>query len=153
MSENLKHFHTAWDVDRNIVLEQEKLMLVRFSKFENDAESNYDHHIAVQLLDEMLANVAKRVRNYCVVYAVDTKAVTEFDTLYELHDPDDPYAIMFFFQNRHIKVDCGTGNNNRINFPIDEDDLINIIDVAYKQGRMGKDIGRSPKTFPHFARQ
>ena len=41
--------------------------------------------------------------------------VPEFNTMYELYDP---VTVMFFFRNRHIMVDLGTGNNNKINWAL-----------------------------------
>ena len=34
----------------------------------------------------------------------------DFNAMYELYDP---MSIMFFFRNKHIMVDLGTGNNNK----------------------------------------
>jgi hypothetical protein len=32
--------------------------------------------------------------------------------MYELYDP---CTVMFFYRNKHIMIDLGTGNNNKIN--------------------------------------
>ena len=39
--------------------------------------------------------------------------VPDFNTMYELYDP---CTTMFFFRNKHIMIDLGTGNNNKINW-------------------------------------
>lgn len=31
--------------------------------------------------------------------------------MYELYDP---LAVMFFYRNKHIMIDLGTGNNNKM---------------------------------------
>lgn len=33
--------------------------------------------------------------------------------MYELYDP---CTVMFFFRNKHIMIDLGTGNNNKISW-------------------------------------
>ena len=36
-----------------------------------------------------------------------------FSTMYELYDP---VTVMFFYRNKHMMIDLGTGNNNKINW-------------------------------------
>lgn len=50
-----------------------------------------------------------------MVYLVDTTEVPDFNTMYELYDP---CTTMFFYRNKHIMIDLGTGNNNKINWPM-----------------------------------
>ena len=51
-------------------------------------------------------------------------------------------------RNKHIQVDFGTGNNNKINFSIsDKQDLIDIFEVAYKAASKGKGLAVSPKDY------
>ena len=55
---------------------------------------------------------------------------------------------MWSGRNKHIQVDFGTGNNNKINFPIaDKQDLIDIMEVAYKAASKGKGLAVSPKDY------
>jgi hypothetical protein len=55
-------------------------------------------------------------------------------------------TVMFFWRNKHIQVDFGTGNNNKINFPVaDKQDLIDVLEVAYKAASKGKGLAVSPK--------
>ena len=35
----------------------------------------------------------------------------DFNTMYELYDA---CTVMFFFRNKHIMIDLGTGNNNKV---------------------------------------
>lgn len=37
----------------------------------------------------------------------------DFNDMYELYDP---CTVMFFFRNKHIMIDLGTGNNNKISW-------------------------------------
>lgn len=44
--------------------------------------------------------------------------------------------------------DFGTGNNNKLNFPLsDKQELIDIIETIYRGARMGKGIVVSPKDY------
>ena len=51
---------------------------------------------------------------YAVIYLVDISEVPDFNTMYELYDP---CTVMFFYRNRHIMIDLGTGNNNKVVHP------------------------------------
>jgi DIM1 family U5 snRNP protein len=54
--------------------------------------------------------------------------------MYELYDP---CTVMFFYRNKHIMVDLGTGNNNKINWSIDDkQEMIDIIEVKISFGDM-----------------
>ena len=41
----------------------------------------------------------------------------DFNKMYELYDP---CTVMFFFRNKHIMIDLGTGNNNKINWAMED---------------------------------
>jgi len=45
----------------------------------------------------VLYSIAELVKNYCVVYLVDTTEVPDFNTMYELYDP---CTVMFFYRNK-----------------------------------------------------
>lgn len=65
--------------------------------------------------------------------------------MYELYDP---VTVMFFFRKKHIQVDLGTGNNNKINFVINsKEELIAIIEKVYQGARRGRGIVISPKDY------
>lgn len=40
--------------------------------------------------------------------------VPDFNKMYELYDP---CTVMFFYRNKHIMIDLGTGNNNKSIYP------------------------------------
>jgi len=46
---------------------------------------------------QVLYSIAELVKNYCVVYLVDTTEVPDFNTMYELYDP---CTVMFFYRNK-----------------------------------------------------
>jgi DIM1 family U5 snRNP protein len=55
--------------------------------------------------------------------------------MYELYDPS---TVMFFYRNKHIMIDLGTGNNNKINWPLtDKQEMIDIIETVYLGSRKG----------------
>lgn len=57
-------------------------------------------------------------------------------------------TLMFFFRNRHIMIDTGTGNNNKINWYInDKQDIIDIIETVYRGASKGKGLVIAPKDY------
>lgn len=160
----LQRLEAPWDVDRFIVLEKDKLVAVRFSKYDNKQASTrandpnlpqeertvlLSHISALRTFDEELAFVAAKTRKYCTVYVVDTAQVPEFDGLYALDDPDETFALMFFYKARHIETDLATGENNKINFFISREDLIPVIDDVYIAGAQGRLKCSTTKKFSH----
>src|ERR1700716_3435523 len=71
--------------------------------------------------------------------------------MYELYDP---VTLMFFFRNKHMMCDFGTGNNNKLNWVLeDKQELIDIIETIYRGAKKGRGLVVSPKgefiqTFP-----
>nr|BAS01420.1 mRNA splicing factor DIB1 [Lotharella vacuolata] len=93
-------------------------------------------------MDKILGKIAVLVHKIAVIFTVDINNVTDFNEMYELYDN---CAIMFFFRNKHIMIDLGTGNNNKIDWVLhDKNDLINIIESVYKGARRGKNLILSP---------
>jgi DIM1 family U5 snRNP protein len=97
------------------------------------------------LQDEHLHKISPLISSHAVIYVVDTALVPDFNAMYELYDP---CTVMFFWRNKHIQVDFGTGNNNKINFEIgNKQELIDIVEVAYKAASKGKGLAVSPKDY------
>jgi hypothetical protein len=63
--------------------------------------------------------------------------------MYELYDT---MTIMFFYRNKHMMCDFGTGNNNKLNWVLeDKQELIDIIETIYKGAKKGRGLVVSPK--------
>lgn len=85
------------------------------------------------------------MKNFAVIYLVDIDEVPHFNQIYELFDP---CTIMFFFRNRHMMIDLGTGNNNKINWPLtDKEELIDIFETVYKGAIKGRGLVVSPHDY------
>lgn len=96
-------------------------------------------------MDEVLASVADTLKNFAVIYLVDITEVPDFNTMYELYDPS---TIMFFFRNKHIMIDLGTGNNNKINWALkDKQEFIDIVETVYRGARKGRGLVIAPKDY------
>jgi hypothetical protein len=55
---------------------------------------------------------------------------------------------MFFFRNKHIMIDLGTGNNNKINWALNnKQEMIDIIEVVYRGARKGRGLVVSPRDY------
>lgn len=65
--------------------------------------------------------------------------------MYELYDD---CSVMFFFRNKHIMVDLGTGNNNKVNWAIeDKQELIDMVEVVYRGASKGRGLVVSTKDY------
>ena len=110
-------------------------------------------------MDEVLYSVAEKARNFAVFYLVDISQVSDFNKMYELYDPCTGekiqfkkwdviiFSVMFFFRNKHIMIDLGTGNNNKINWAIeDKQEFIDIVGRSSNNSLIlvNKLIGRVP---------
>ncbi|GHP02576.1 thioredoxin-like protein yls8 [Pycnococcus provasolii] len=136
MSYLLPHLHTGWQVDQAILVEEERIVILRFG---SDADET------CMLMDEMLSKISERVKNWAAIYLVDIKQVPDFNTMYELYDP---CTVMFFHRNKHIMVDMGTGNNNKINWALnDEQEFIDIAETVFRGARKGRGLVVSPKEY------
>lgn len=49
--------------------------------------------------DEVLVNIAEKVKNFAVIYLVDIDEVKDFITMYELYDD---CTTMFFYRNKSV---------------------------------------------------
>jgi len=132
----LPHLTNGWQVDQAILTEEEKIVIIRFG---------HDWDPDCMAMDELLHSIAPKVKNFAVIYLVDITKVPDFNQMYELYDA---MTLMFFYRNKHIMIDLGTGNNNKINFPInDRQELIDIIETVYRGSRKGRGLVVSPKDY------
>ncbi|XP_039181326.1 thioredoxin-like protein 4A isoform X2 [Crotalus tigris] len=97
------------------------------------------------LMSSVWISLLYRVKNFAVIYLVDITEVPDFNKMYELYDP---CTVMFFFRNKHIMIDLGTGNNNKINWAMeDKQEMIDIIETVYRGARKGRGLVVSPKDY------
>ena len=91
------------------------------------------------IMDETLYGIAEKIANFAVIYLVDIGDVPDFNDMYELYDP---CTLMFFYRNKHIMIDLGTGNNNKINWPIEnKQELVDIVETVYRGASKGTIMG------------
>ncbi|KAB2095135.1 hypothetical protein ES319_A01G015000v1 [Gossypium barbadense] len=136
MSYLLPHLHSGWAVDQAILAEEERVVIIRFG---------HDWDETCMQMDEVLASVAEKVKNFAVIYVVDITEVPDFNTMYELYDPS---TVMFFFRNKHIMIDLGTGNNNKINWALkDKQEFIDIVETVYRGARKDRGLVIAPKDY------
>lgn len=101
MAFNLVALPNAWAVDQAILSEEERVVIIRFG---------HEAQPECMLMDKTLASVVTKLQNMAVIYTVDIEEIPDFNKMYELYDP---VTVMFFYRNKHILVDLGTGNNNK----------------------------------------
>nr|VWO97737.1 Peptidyl-prolyl cis-trans isomerase (PPIase) (EC [Ganoderma boninense] len=157
MSYFLPHLPSGWHVDEAIKSEEDRVVVIRFG---------HDWDSQCMTMDETLYAVADKVQNFAVIYLVDITDVPDFNKvrlhsfssmeygkagdswarqMYELYDP---CTVMFFYRNKHIMIDLGTGNNNKINWAMDnKQELIDIIETVYRGASKGRGLVVSPKDY------
>nr|XP_048274951.1 thioredoxin-like protein 4A isoform X1 [Myodes glareolus]XP_048274952.1 thioredoxin-like protein 4A isoform X1 [Myodes glareolus] len=158
MSYMLPHLHNGWQVDQAILSEEDRVVVIRFG---------HDWDPTCMKMDEVLYSIAEKVKNFAVIYLVDITEVPDFNKMYELYDP---CTVMFFFsqllrslmhiwnvlhsvpcqshRNKHIMIDLGTGNNNKINWAMeDKQEMVDIIETVYRGARKGRGLVVSPKDY------
>ncbi|KAJ8093281.1 U4/U6-U5 snRNP complex subunit dib1 [Marasmius tenuissimus] len=155
MSYFLPHLPSGWHVDEAIKSEEDRVVVIRFG---------HDWDSQCMTMDETLYAVAEKVQNFAVIYLCDITEVPDFNKMYELYDP---CTVMFFyrcgkgllqypfptqrspfFSNKHIMIDLGTGNNNKINWAMDnKQELIDIIETVYRGASKGRGLVVSPKDY------
>ena len=132
----LPHLRTGWHVDQAILSEEDRLVLIRFGR-----DSDPD----CMSQDEVLYKIADRVKNFCAIYLCDLDEVPDFKAMYELYDP---CTVMFFFRNKHMMCDFGTGNNNKLNWVLeDKQEFVDIIETVYRGAKKGRGLVVSPKDY------
>lgn len=132
----LPHLNNGWEVDQAILSEEDRVVVIRFG-------NDYDKDCII--MDETLSKISELVQNFAIIYLVDIKKVNDFNSMYELYDN---CTVMFFYRNKHIMIDFGTGDNNKLKWPIeDKQEMIDIIEVVYRGAKKGKGLVISPKDY------
>lgn len=154
----LPHLVTGWHVDQAIMSEEERLVVIRFGRDwgklfsaarlrapKRTPSTNVRADPDCMRQDEVLYRIADKVKNFAVIYVCDLDQVPDFKQMYELYDP---MTIMFFFRNKHMMCDFGTGNNNKLNWVLeDKQELIDIIETIYRGAKKGRGLVVSPKDY------
>ncbi|GAA5879368.1 hypothetical protein JCM3774_003806 [Rhodotorula dairenensis] len=136
MSAFLPKLESGWHVDQAILAEESRVVVIRFG---------HDYNPDCMRHDETLYKIAPLVKDMAVIYTVDITAVPDFNKMYELYDP---CTTMFFYRNKHIMIDLGTGNNNKISWPIeDKQEMIDIIETVYRGASKGRGLVVSPRDY------
>ncbi|KAK9897972.1 4A/4B type thioredoxin-like protein [Cystobasidium minutum MCA 4210] len=136
MSYFLPALKSGWHVDQAILAEEDRVVVIRFG---------HDWDPDCMIMDETLHSVAERVKNFAIIWKVDISEVPDFTKMYELYDK---VTVMFFYRNKHIMIDLGTGNNNKINWPMeDKQEMIDIIETVYRGASKGRGLVVSPRDY------
>lgn len=136
MSYILTHLRNGYQVDQAILNEPDRVVMIRFG---------HDWDPTCMVLDECLRKIAHIVQRFAVVYVVDITEVPDFTKMYELYDP---CTLMFFYRNKHIMIDLGTGDSTKITWAIeDKQELIDLAETVYRGARKGRGLVISPKDY------
>lgn len=101
----------------------------------------HDYDSTCMKMDEMLASVAELVKKFAVIYLVDITEVPCFNIMYEL---TDPCSLMFFFRNKLVQIDFGTGENHKMNFTVKtKKEFLTICELVYAGASKGVPLVKS----------
>ena len=136
MSYLIEHLTNGWQVDQAIKTEESCVVVIRFGR---------DQDPKCIRMDEILAKSMEPLKNFVKIYLVDIDEVPDFNQFYEL---TDPMTLMFFHRNKHIQIDCGTGNNNKINFDLgDAQEFKDLCEVVYRGASKGRGLVHATKDY------
>mmetsp|Transcript_102208 Transcript_102208/g.197870 ORF Transcript_102208/g.197870 Transcript_102208/m.197870 type:complete len:143 (-) Transcript_102208:139-567(-) len=136
MSFMLPHLHSGWAVDQAILSEEERLVCIRFGR---------DFSPECMKMDEIIYSAVEEIKSCCIVYLVDVQEVPDFNTMYELCDP---MTLMFFYRSKHMMIDLGTGNNNKVNWPMnDKREFMGVLETVYRGAREGRGLVVAPQDY------
>ena len=137
METTLSHLTTVKEIDRVLAAEADRVVILRFSAYEDDA--------LCQRLDRVLRRASAYVRRFGVVYAVDLTHVPECPERWGVSETA-PFAVQFFFRSRHMRVDCGTGDHNQLTGVVPSvRDMVDMTELVYRQARRGKGLAALPR--------
>lgn len=129
MSHFLRHLYSDIDVDAAIRAEEQRVVILRFGR---DGDTKCMH------MDKVLATVQKDVVYFACIYVVDIDNVPDYQIKYELYGQ---CTIMFFFRNKHIKVDFGTGKNIKIHWALTKErEFASIVESVFQGARRGTGV-------------
>ncbi|KAF7684720.1 Spliceosomal protein DIB1 [Astathelohania contejeani] len=125
----LNNLSTEFDLQFTIKNEKNKLLAIRVGN---------PNHSSSLILDSLLLECLRPLSRYVSIYTYNKPFITDIS--------DEPLnGIICFYNGKHIKIDCSTGNNNTIDFVLnDKKELIDLLTLAYKGGVKGKGLVVSP---------
>ena len=120
--------NTDYSVDQAILDQDNKILIIGiYPKFYQANTENY--------LDRL--NLFKKEAN---LYKISTKKVKEFNIIYEINDT---ISFIFYFENKKIFVDSGSGDNNKIEgLMVNSKHFKRIVNLIYKNCMKGKNFTR-----------
>eukprot|EP01013_Petalomonas_cantuscygni_P023918 TRINITY_DN45445_c0_g1_i1.p2 TRINITY_DN45445_c0_g1~~TRINITY_DN45445_c0_g1_i1.p2 ORF type:complete len:143 (-),score=25.16 TRINITY_DN45445_c0_g1_i1:49-477(-) len=132
----LPNLYSGWAVDCAIQHDDDRIVVIRFGIPD-------DPRCAI--MDHTLSSIAETLKQFAVIYLVDTRSVKDFTAMYELIDP---VSVMFFWRNKIVQVELGTGQNHKLTFPItDKQEMIDLVETVYRGARKGRGIVVAPRNY------
>lgn len=91
MSYMLTHLHNGWQVDQAILSEEDRIVVsfhnrlkkinIYFVNLTKVIRFGHDWDPTCMKMDEVLYSIAEKVKNFAVIYLVDTTAVPDFNKM------------------------------------------------------------------------
>jgi hypothetical protein len=117
--------NSAYILDQILLDENEKIILIWFY-----IKNKPKNHFLFPKLDFLNKN--------SIFFFINRKRIFDFDLMYELHSDSEN---IFFYKNKRILIDSGTGNNNKIkSLNFDKKNIKLYLEKMYMALKKGKNI-------------
>jgi len=115
-----KILNSEYSVDQALLDEKKKIMVIFFG---------FNEKMSIKLYNLEIEFTLKKFSKFFALYVIDNKKMINFNRMYELFKKK---CLIFFFKNKIIQIDLGSGNNNKIEkFYINKKDSIHFLETIY----------------------
>jgi len=169
----LPHLRTGWHVDQAILSEEDRLVVIRFGR-DHDPDCMRQDEVLYKVADKVknfavcnldaLTQIQNEFADYSIGYlSLRPRRSSRFQghvrIIRCLHRhvllpqqgtsaflPLLLVVVLIYLQ--HMMIDFGTGNNNKLNWVLeDKQELIDIIETIYRGAKKGRGLVVSPKDY------
>lgn len=124
-----KNFKNEYSLDQALLDEKKKILIIFFG---------YNEKKSIKLYNLKFEYTLKKFSKHFVLYFIDNDLIINFNRMYELFKKK---CLIFFFKNKIIQIDLGSGNNNKIErFYFNKTESIYFFETIYWYLIKGKTI-------------
>eukprot|EP01012_Entosiphon_sulcatum_P026430 TRINITY_DN3187_c0_g1_i1.p2 TRINITY_DN3187_c0_g1~~TRINITY_DN3187_c0_g1_i1.p2 ORF type:complete len:145 (-),score=41.31 TRINITY_DN3187_c0_g1_i1:404-838(-) len=140
MAYQFQQLHNGLALEQALGSDNERLVVLRYG-------SSWDP--ACMQMDELLVQLYDRVRPHVCVFVMDASDAPDVAHGYGLSPTTEPFALLFFYQQRQLSLEVGSGvTTNRFAVPIrDPQELLALLEAAYRGAKQGRQLVVSPKDY------
>jgi len=123
------YINSAYAIDQVLLDEDERIVILKFQRKGKFKDFEFF---------QKSLKIKKRLENFFSYFRLDYEKIRDFNLMYELFGKS---AYIFFFKNKRIFIDHGSGNNNKIEKHLmDQKIFLKLVEGAYKHVKKGKNF-------------